>query len=58
MNKTIKKVLLFGSGALIGEAGEYDCAASQALTDMKKQRISRSNLSEHHCATNPERSYR
>lgn len=38
--KTIKKVLLLGSGALkIGEAGEFDYSGSQALKAMKEEGI-------------------
>ena len=37
-DKTIKKVLLLGSGALkIGEAGEFDYSGSQALKAMKEE---------------------
>ena len=40
-NKTIRKVLLLGSGALkIGEAGEFDYSGSQALKAMKEEGIS------------------
>ncbi len=36
IDKSIKKVLLLGSGALkIGEAGEFDYSGSQALKAMK-----------------------
>ena len=39
-NKTIKKVLLLGSGALkIGEAGEFDYSGSQAIKAMKEEGI-------------------
>ncbi len=39
-DKTIKKVLLLGSGALkIGEAGEFDYSGSQALKAMKEEGI-------------------
>lgn len=39
-DKTIKKVLLLGSGALkIGEAGEFDYSGSQALKAMKEENI-------------------
>ena len=38
--KTIKKVLLLGSGALkIGEAGEFDYSGSQALKALKEEGI-------------------
>lgn len=38
--KTIKKVLLLGSGALkIGEAGEFDYSGSQALKALKEENI-------------------
>ncbi|MCC8071899.1 MAG: carbamoyl-phosphate synthase (glutamine-hydrolyzing) large subunit [Bacteroidales bacterium] len=41
IDKTIKKVLLLGSGALkIGEAGEFDYSGSQALKAMKEEGIS------------------
>ncbi|MBD5255402.1 MAG: carbamoyl-phosphate synthase (glutamine-hydrolyzing) large subunit [Barnesiella sp.] len=41
MDKTIKKVLLLGSGALkIGEAGEFDYSGSQALKALKEEGIS------------------
>ncbi|MDE5774267.1 MAG: ATP-grasp domain-containing protein, partial [Muribaculaceae bacterium] len=41
MDKSIKKVLLLGSGALkIGEAGEFDYSGSQALKAMKEEGIS------------------
>lgn len=40
MNKTIKKVILLGSGALkIGQAGEFDYSGSQALKAMKEEGI-------------------
>jgi carbamoyl-phosphate synthase large subunit len=40
MDKTIKKVLLLGSGALkIGEAGEFDYSGSQALKALKEEGI-------------------
>jgi len=40
MNKTIKKVLILGSGALkIGEAGEFDYSGSQALKALKEEGI-------------------
>ncbi|MCC8119692.1 MAG: carbamoyl-phosphate synthase (glutamine-hydrolyzing) large subunit [Bacteroidales bacterium] len=40
VDKTIKKVLLLGSGALkIGEAGEFDYSGSQALKAMKEEGI-------------------
>ncbi|MEE0978902.1 MAG: carbamoyl-phosphate synthase (glutamine-hydrolyzing) large subunit, partial [Muribaculaceae bacterium] len=40
MDKSIKKVLLLGSGALkIGEAGEFDYSGSQALKAMKEEGI-------------------
>jgi len=39
-DKTIKKVLLLGSGALkIGEAGEFDYSGSQALKALKEEGI-------------------
>ena len=39
-SKTIKKVLILGSGALkIGEAGEFDYSGSQALKAMKEEHI-------------------
>lgn len=39
-DKTIKKILLLGSGALkIGEAGEFDYSGSQALKAMKEEGI-------------------
>ncbi len=39
-DKTIKKVLLLGSGALkIGEAGEFDYSGSQAIKAMKEEGI-------------------
>ncbi len=39
-NKTIKKVLILGSGALkIGEAGEFDYSGSQALKALKEEKI-------------------
>ena len=38
--KSIKKVLILGSGALkIGEAGEFDYSGSQALKAMKEEHI-------------------
>ena len=38
MNKTIKKILLLGSGALkIGEAGEFDYSGSQAIKAFKEE---------------------
>ena len=38
--KTIKKVLLLGSGALkIGEAGEFDYSGSQALKALREEGI-------------------
>ena len=41
IDKTVKKVLLLGSGALkIGEAGEFDYSGSQALKAMKEEGIS------------------
>ena len=41
IDKTIKKVLLLGSGALkIGEAGEFDYSGSQALKALKEEGIS------------------
>lgn len=40
MDKSIKKVLLLGSGALkIGEAGEFDYSGSQALKAMREEGI-------------------
>ncbi|MFA7115984.1 MAG: carbamoyl-phosphate synthase (glutamine-hydrolyzing) large subunit [Bacteroidales bacterium] len=40
MDKSIKKVLILGSGALkIGEAGEFDYSGSQALKAMKEEGI-------------------
>lgn len=40
MEKTIKKVLLLGSGALkIGEAGEFDYSGTQALKALKEEGI-------------------
>jgi len=40
MDKSIKKVLLLGSGALkIGEAGEFDYSGSQALKALKEENI-------------------
>lgn len=40
LDKSIKKVLLLGSGALkIGEAGEFDYSGSQALKAMKEEGI-------------------
>ena len=40
IDKTIKKVLLLGSGALkIGEAGEFDYSGSQALKALKEEGI-------------------
>ena len=42
IDKTIKKVLLLGSGALkIGEAGEFDYSGSQALKALKEEGISK-----------------
>ena len=39
-DKSIKKVLLLGSGALkIGEAGEFDYSGSQALKALKEEGI-------------------
>jgi len=41
MDKTVKKVILLGSGALkIGQAGEFDYSGSQALKAMKEEGIS------------------
>src|SRR3989338_6283757 len=38
--KTVKKVLLLGSGALkIGEAGEFDYSGSQAIKALKEEGI-------------------
>lgn len=40
MDKSVKKVLLLGSGALkIGEAGEFDYSGSQALKALKEEGI-------------------
>ncbi len=40
MDKTIKKIVLLGSGALkIGEAGEFDYSGSQALKALKEEGI-------------------
>jgi carbamoyl-phosphate synthase large subunit len=40
MDKTIKKVVLLGSGALkIGEAGEFDYSGSQALKALKEEGV-------------------
>src|SRR5512138_3615362 len=40
MDKTIKKVVVLGSGALkIGEAGEFDYSGSQALKALKEEGI-------------------
>ena len=40
LDKTIRKVLLLGSGALkIGEAGEFDYSGSQALKALKEEGI-------------------
>ena len=40
MDKSIKKVLLLGSGALkIGEAGEFDYSGSQALKALKEEGV-------------------
>ena len=40
LDKTIKKVLLLGSGALkIGEAGEFDYSGSQALKALREEGI-------------------
>src|SRR4030043_914957 len=40
MDKSIKKVILLGSGALkIGEAGEFDYSGSQALKALKEEGI-------------------
>ena len=40
IDKTIKKVLLLGSGALkIGEAGEFDYSGSQALKALREEGI-------------------
>lgn len=40
MDKTIRKVILLGSGALkIGEAGEFDYSGSQALKALKEEGI-------------------
>ena len=39
-DKTIRKVLLLGSGALkIGEAGEFDYSGSQALKALREEGI-------------------
>jgi len=38
MDKTIRKVLVLGSGALkIGEAGEFDYSGSQALKALREE---------------------
>ena len=40
MQKSIKKVLVLGSGALkIGQAGEFDYSGSQALKAMREEGI-------------------
>jgi carbamoyl-phosphate synthase large subunit len=40
MDKTIKKVIMLGSGALkIGEAGEFDYSGSQALKALKEEGV-------------------
>ena len=40
MQKSIKKVLVLGSGALkIGQAGEFDYSGSQALKALKEEGI-------------------
>src|SRR4030043_1665649 len=40
MDKSIKKVIMLGSGALkIGEAGEFDYSGSQALKALKEEGI-------------------
>ena len=40
MDKSIKKVILLGSGALkIGEAGEFDYSGSQAIKAMREEGI-------------------
>ena len=40
MKKTVKKVVVLGSGALkIGEAGEFDYSGSQALKALKEEGI-------------------
>ena len=40
MDKSIKKVILLGSGALkIGEAGEFDYSGSQALKALREEGI-------------------
>ena len=40
MDKSVKKVLLLGSGALkIGQAGEFDYSGSQALKALKEEGI-------------------
>ena len=40
MDKSIKKIVLLGSGALkIGEAGEFDYSGSQALKALKEENI-------------------
>ena len=45
MQKSIKKVLVLGSGALkIGQAGEFDYSGSQALKALKKKKESRQSL--------------
>ena len=41
MDKSIKKVVILGSGALkIGEAGEFDYSGSQALKALKEEGVS------------------
>ena len=40
MQKSIKKVLVLGSGALkIGQAGEFDYSGSQALKALKEEGV-------------------
>ena len=40
LDKTIRKVILLGSGALkIGEAGEFDYSGSQALKALREEGI-------------------
>ncbi|HBU45922.1 MAG TPA: hypothetical protein DEB36_09185, partial [Porphyromonadaceae bacterium] len=41
MDKSIKKIILLGSGALkIGQAGEFDYSGSQALKALREEGIS------------------
>ena len=40
MDKSIKKVIVLGSGALkIGEAGEFDYSGSQALKALREEGV-------------------